>query len=130
VYSTPTAEELGLYLGLGEIQGNRADLLITQAEALAQAIVTPLPDGAAAVVLASAGRAFTNPQGVTYETLGPMSVQRPQGLGGLWLTKAEIAVLKRLAGRGGAFTVDPTPADASPWVTWPLVGRELGWGWH
>lgn len=132
-FTVPTAEDLGLYLGLEEISGGRADLLIQQAINLCMAVVTPLPDGATAVVMSSAGRAYVNPSGATYETIGPMSVQRPQA--GLYLTKAEKTALKSMAGRGGAFTVDPTPADANPWVTWSLddaygagLEYEEGWG--
>ncbi|MFJ9671318.1 hypothetical protein ACIRP5_11090 [Streptomyces sp. NPDC101221] len=131
----PTAEQLGLYLGLGEIQGDRADLLIASATALCQTIVKPLPEGAEAVVLSVAGRAYVNPQQVSYETIGPMSVQRPQGSGGLYLTKADKSALKSLAGRGGAFTIDPTPADADPSPTWPIDDMgfadefEPGWGY-
>lgn len=132
----PTAEQLALYLGLEEIAGDRADLLIEQAVALAQSVVKPLPDEATAVVLSVAGRAYVNPQQVSYETIGPMSVQRPQGSGGLYLTKSDKAALKSLAGRGGAFTVDPTPETADPSPTWPIddtygPGQEYepGWGW-
>lgn len=132
----PTAEQLGLYLGLESIDGARADLLIQQAVLLCETVVKPLPDQATAIVLSAAGRAYVNPQQVSYETIGPMSVQRPQGSGGLYLTKADKAALKALAGRGGAFTVDPTPADADPSPTYPVddsfgpgVEYEPGWGW-
>lgn len=136
-FVAPTAEQLGLYLGLEEIDGDRADLLIQQAVNLALTVVRPLPDEATAVVLSVAGRAYVNPQQVSYETIGPMSVQRPSGSGGLYLTKADKAALKALAGRGGAFTVDPTPAGASPWASWPEdetpfgpgTEYEPGWGW-
>jgi hypothetical protein len=135
-FTAPTAEQLGMYLGLPEIDGDRADLLIQQAVALAESVVKPLPDQATAVVLSVAGRAYVNPQQVSYETIGPMSVQRPSGSGGLYLTKSDKAALKSLAGRGGAFSVDPTPATADPSPTWPVVGldgfgraHEPGWGW-
>ncbi|MCX5202487.1 hypothetical protein OG897_13645 [Streptomyces sp. NBC_00237] len=135
-FIAPTAEQLALYLGTEEIQGDRADLLIQQAVALAQSVVKPLPEQATAVVLSVAGRAYVNPQQVSYETIGPMSVQRPSGSGGLYLTKADKAALKSLAGRGGAFTVDPTPATADPSPTWPVddtygagLQYEPGWGW-
>jgi hypothetical protein len=135
-FTPPTAAQLGLYLGLEEIDGDRADLLITSAVSLCQTIVTPLPEGAEAVVLSVAGRAYVNPQQVSYETIGPMSVQRPQGSGGLYLTKSDKSALKSLAGRGGAFTVDPTPGTADPSPTWPiddLTGwaedYEAGWGY-
>lgn len=127
-FVAPTAEDLGMYLGLGEIDGDRSDLLIRQAVALAQSVVKPLPDDASAVVLSVAGRAYVNPQQVSYETIGPMSVQRPSGSGGLYLTKADKAALKSLAGRGGAFTVDPTPATADPSPTWPIDDLYLGDG--
>lgn len=134
VFVAPTAEELGLYLGLDEIQGDRADLLIRQAINLALTVVKPLPEGAEAVVLSAAARAYSNPQGATYETIGPMSVQRPASSGGLYLTKAEKTALKSLAGRGGAFTVDPTPDTADPTPTWPRYGvlfpNEFEPGWH
>lgn len=135
-FTPPTVEQLGLFLGLDEIDGDRADLLIASAISLCQTIVKPLPEGAEAVVLSVAGRAYVNPQQVSYETIGPMSVQRPSGSGGLYLTKADKSALKSLAGRGGAFTVDPTPADADPTPTWPLDGSygpgveyEPGWGY-
>lgn len=131
----PTVEQLGLFLGLDEIDGDRADLLINSAISLCQTIVKPLPEGANAVVLSVAGRAYVNPQQVSSETIGPMSVQRPSGSGGLYLTKADKSALKSLAGRGGAFTVDPTPATADPTPTWPIddiLGfpeeYEPGWG--
>ncbi|WP_435597042.1 hypothetical protein [Streptomyces anulatus] len=132
-FVSPTAEQLGMYLGLPEIDGDRADLLIQQAVSLAESVVKPLPVQATAVVLSVAGRAYVNPQQVSYETIGPMSVQRPTGSGGLYLTKADKAALKSLAGRGGAFTVDPTPASADPSPTWPVdeifFGDEFAPGW-
>lgn len=136
MFTAPTAEDLGLYLGLEEISGDRADLLIAQAVSLCLSVVKPLPDEATAVVLSVAARAYVNPQQVSYETIGPMSVQRPSGSGGLYLTKADKAALKSLAGRGGAFTVDPTPATADPSPTWPIdatlgpgLEYEPGWGY-
>lgn len=114
---TVDADKLRVYLGLDTIDETRAELMIGQAILLAESIVKPLPDAASAVVLAVAGRAYANPQGIAYETVGPVSVQRPQA--GLYMTRDERRTLQRLAGRGGAFTIDPTPADADPDVTWP-----------
>jgi hypothetical protein len=135
-FVAPTAEELGLYLGLPEIDGARADLMIQQAVALCETVVKPLPEQATAVVLSAAGRAYVNPQSVSYETIGPMSVQRPSGSGGLYLTRADKAALKSAAGRGGAFTVDSTPITADPSPTYPVgdgygppLEYEPGWGW-
>ncbi len=120
-----TAPDLALYLDLAEVNAERADLLLNQATLLAESVVKPLPAGASAVVLAMAGRAYANPQGVSSETVGPYSVSRPQA--GLYMTKAETAALKRLCGRGGAFTIDPTPEDASPAASWPLEADPDGW---
>lgn len=139
MFVAPTAEDLGTFLGLDEIDGNRADFLIGKAVSLCLTVVKPLPDEADAVVLSVAGRAYTNPGNATYETVGPMSVQRPAAAGGLYLTRADKIALKSAAGRGGAFTANPTPADATPWPSWPPVVDdrpgptglewEPGWGW-
>lgn len=139
-FVTPTAEDLGLYLGLDEIDGARADLLIDKAIKLCLTVIKPLPDEADAVVLSVASRAYTNPGNATYETIGPMSVQRPAAAGGLYLSRADKTALKSAAGRGGAFTVNPTPEDATPWPSWPPrvdsdrrggsgLSYEPGWGW-
>lgn len=118
-----TPQQLADFLGQ-DVQDDRARLIIDQAEALCRAEVDPLPGTASAVVLSVAARAYSNPQGITAETVGPYTVQRPQSASGLYLTKAERRSLKLLAGRGGAFAVDPTPASASvppprpPW--WDL----------
>ena len=134
-FVSPTAAQLGMYLGLDQIDGDRADLLIQQAVALAESVVKPLPDQATAVVLSVAGRAYVNPQQVSYETIGPMSVQRPTRSGGLYLSKADKSALKSLAGRGGASRVDPTPSTADPSPTWPIDDAgfadefEPGWGY-
>lgn len=135
-FVAPTAEQLGLFLDLPEINGDRADLLLEQAIALCETVVKPLPDRATAVVLSVAGRAYVNPQQVSYETIGPMSVQRPSGSGGLYLTKSDKTALKSLAGRGGAFTIDPTPVTADPSPSYPVeddygptLEWEPGWGW-
>jgi hypothetical protein len=131
----PTAEELGLFLNLEEVDGDRADFLLSKAVKLCQTVVKPLPDDADAVVLSVAGRAYLNPGQVTYETIGPMSVQRPTGSGGIYLTRSDRTALKSAAGRGGAFTVDPTPDTADPSPTWPIDDAgfadefEPGWGY-
>jgi len=132
-FTTPTAEQLGLLLALDTIDGNRADMLIEQAVNLALSVVRPLPDEATPVILAIAGRAYTNPTSASYQTVGPMSVQTTQP-GGLYLSKSDKVTLKSMAGRGGAFTVDPTPATADPWASYPigdfdpLLEWEPGWG--
>jgi hypothetical protein len=115
-YTTPTSDDLALYLGNSNIDAERAALLIAQAESLARAILTTLPDAATAVILSAAARGYASPQGVTSEMTGPYSVQRPPG--GVYLTKLERAALRRLSGGGGAFSIDPTPATAGPGNLW------------
>lgn len=102
-----TSADLGTYLG-ETVDEARATLLLELAMDLADAIVTPVPDAAKAVVLTAAGRAYSNPQGLTAEMVGPYQASRPTA--GVYLTKSERASLKRLIGRGGAFNVDMLPA--------------------
>ncbi|MEU5190121.1 hypothetical protein AB0G83_23700 [Streptomyces klenkii] len=72
-------------------------------------MVEPLPPGASAVVLSTAARSYANPQGIQAETVGPYSVHRPTGQAGLYLTRDERRSLRLMAGRGGAFSIDPAP---------------------
>lgn len=105
---TVTTAELDMLLDLGgAIDADRATFLLGQATALAESVLTPLPDSASAVVYSVAARAYTNPTGVAAQTVGPESVQYGSAVGGLYLSKADVATLRRLNGSGGAFTVDP-----------------------
>lgn len=101
----------------GNIDTGRATFLLGLATDLAASVVSPLPAVAKAIVLNVAARAYTNPEGIGQQTVGPFSVNRP--FPGMYLTKAERRRLSRMGGRSGAFTVDPTPADASPAASWP-----------
>lgn len=92
----------------------RADLMLTLARQVCESVVTPLPDTALPVVLSIAARGYTNPEGQTSETVG--SVSSSWSAAGVYLLRAERTALKSLAGRGGAFTVDPTPSDAGTGV--------------
>lgn len=115
-----TAAELDLFMGLdGRINTSRADLVISLIIDDAKSVVTPLPDNAKGLVLTVASRVYGNPQQLTAESVGPFSVSHQPGA---YLTRRERARLRRLAGRTtGAYTVDPTPADASPAPSWPPV---------
>lgn len=115
-----TAEELDLLLGLeGRINVPRAELCIDLIIDDAMSIVNPLPDNAKGLVLTAAARVYGNPQQLTAESVGPFSVSHQPGA---YLTRRERARLRRLAGKStGAYTVDPTPADASPAGSWPPV---------
>lgn len=113
-YESPTSDDLALLLGVSSIDEDRADLIIGMAEDACRGVVATLPEGAGSVVLAAAARVFGNPQAVSQETLGPYAVGRAVGL-----TKQERNQLRRLGGgNGGAFTIDPTAADAGPDLVW------------
>lgn len=113
-----SSDDLGTYLGT-IVDTNRATYLIAQAMNLCASIISPLPAGSEAVILDVAGRAYINPANLQSETTGPSTASFGAVSGGLWLTRQNKATLRRLAGGGGAFTIDTTPADAAtdlpPW---------------
>lgn len=106
---TVAPADLGTYLG-AQIETARAQYLIDRATELAESVVSPLPAGSDAVVLDVAARAYSNPGNVTSEGMGPFNATFSAGAGGLWLTRQNKVTLRRLAGRGSAFSIDPTPA--------------------
>lgn len=120
--STPIAlpSDLATYLG-SSVDDDRATLLIQLAQDKCEAILTPLPDTAMGVVLDIAARAYSNPTNAQSQTTGPFSASFGGVAGGLWLTRANLADLRRLADSGGAFTIDPTPEDASATNYWAQV---------
>jgi hypothetical protein len=111
--------DFGTYLNVqaGQFDETRAVLILNLAIARCSAIITPLPDAATGVVFDVAQRAYSNVTGVSSEGVGPFSRSVPSI--GVSLTSANRRELRQLAGRGGAFTIDPTPADAgaglNPW---------------
>ena len=73
--------------------------------------LTDLPDGVPEVCVEMVYRAVTNPGGVTQDTTGPFSVSfGSDAAQRIYMTKGDRRIL---GGRGRAFTVDPTPADAA-----------------
>jgi hypothetical protein len=82
-----------------------------------------VPDAAKGVVFDVAQRAYSNVTGVSSEGVGPFSRSLPSA--GVSLTAANRRELRQLAGRGGAFTIDPTPADAG--ANLPLWDRNITW---
>lgn len=133
-YAQPTSSDLGLFLELDTVNGPRATLILGLSRALAETVVSPLPAGAEGTVLSIAARVYSNPQGLTTETTGPYAVGRPAG--GLYLTRDERRTLGRLGGRGGAFTIDPTPADvrvpvldSDAWAYWSQYASVNGIEW-
>lgn len=123
-YETPGSDDLTTFLGT-DTNADRATLLIGLAEKLCKSVVSPLPDGAEATVLAVASRAYANPQNAQFAATGPYSTSYGTTGGGLWLTSRDEATIRRLAGGGGAFTIDPTPADAGPANYWAQVPENL-----
>jgi hypothetical protein len=114
---TVTPDDLGTYLGQ-PLDATRAQLLIDSAVQLCESVVRPLPDGADAVVLDVATRAFSNPTNATHQGTGPFSAAYGPVGGGLWLTRQNKATLRRLNGSGGAFTIDTLPATAGQNLPW------------
>lgn len=113
-----TYTDLETFLGLaaGTINQTRATQMITLAQNLCEAIVDPLPATAISVVLPVAARAYANPTGASQAHLGSAAVSfggTASGVGGLWLTRAEKANLRRLNGSGTAFSIDTLPTGVS-----------------
>jgi len=116
-------DDLGTYLGIANIDIDRATFIIEKAIELCQAIVNPLPDGSDSVVLDVAVRAWTNPTNAQAQTAGPYNTAYGAIAGGLWLTAQNKSTLRLLAGGGSAFMIDTTPAGAManlPW--WDTAG--------
>jgi hypothetical protein len=122
-YVQPTPADLQTYLGADSIDVNRAQYLLTAVTTRLQGYVNPLPDGAYALAVEIAAQAYARPLSIKSEAIGPYNVT--PGAGGIFITKSQIRDLRIMAGRGNAFTIDPTPVDAGtglqPWdtnVTW------------
>lgn len=115
-----TTDELATYMGLvfDSVQEDRAQMLIDDAIDQALSVVTVgaipdsgpteanLPNGAAGVIRAALERRVSNPNNVITEAAGPYAIGRTAGSGAIFST-AERGQLRRFAGRGSAFTIDP-----------------------
>jgi hypothetical protein len=119
--STPVATptDLGLYLDTAiAAEDPRALLVLSMAQDLCETIVTPLPATARAAVLDVASRAYSNPRQLHDARIGSASLQfgstaNSAAIGGLYLSRANKAALKALAGRGAAFSADTMPQGAN-----------------
>lgn len=121
--SVATPNDVATFLGQ-DIDDVMAQWFIDQAESLCSAVVDPLPDAALPVIVRVAARGLSNSSGAQQMSLGSAQVsfgsQAATYNGGLFLSKDDRTSLLRLVGRGGAFTIDPTPDDAgtglAPWA--------------
>lgn len=104
------------YLDDQNVSATRAGLILGFATKLCESIANPLPAGAEVVILDVARRAYAvPPEGVgPYATIAPGTM----GAGGLFLTRDNKATLRRLAGAGGAFTIDMLPANLPALPPW------------
>lgn len=113
-----TPDDLRLYLGLDTIDTTRADLLLTLAHDLCGTIVSPVPAGAKGVELAVAARAFNNVTSAHQAGIGSAQVSYGSpnsavGVGGLYLSRSDKALLRSFAGRGSAFSADIMPTGVN-----------------
>lgn len=131
--TSPLADptDLQTFLGVDTIDTSRAALLIELAQDLCATVVTPLPATARAVVLDVAARAYGNPQGMQATHAGSFSVQWGAAqfggaLGGVFLTRGNKSTLRRLAGAGGAFSIDTLPQGTNAAQLITLTGSPAG----
>jgi len=120
--STPIAvpADLGTYLELapGTIDTVRATQSLLLAQNLCETIWSPLDARALGTVLAVAARQFNNPTSANNVALGTGHIGygtpgTTQGVGGLYLSRSDKTTLRRLAGRGGAFSTSIMPTGAN-----------------
>ena len=74
-------------------------------------VLSLVPGSVRAVVLKAAERAMRNPGGYSSETSGDYSFQRNAAQLGVYLTDAELAIIRRSVGRGGLWTQSTTRGD-------------------
>lgn len=109
---TVTPADLATYLG-ATLDDARAQYVIDRATELCMSVVNPLPAGSDAVVLDVASRAYANPTSVHQQTAGAYSAAfGPMG-GGLWLTRANKTILRKLAGGSSAYSIDTMPTGVN-----------------
>lgn len=121
-----TLDDFSTFLGDANLDADRAQLMLDLAQGMCESIVSPIPDSALGIVLSAAARAYSNPQGVSSESVGPYNVQRPWA--GVYLTKSERVALRRMSPGGGAFSINPMPTDAGSgraWAQIPLDPNDL-----
>ena len=128
--STPIAvpADLAMYLEIDPttIDIARATQSLLLAQDLCETIWSPIGATALGTVLAVAARQFNNPTSANNVALGtghigysaPGTNQAP---GGLYLSRSDKVTLRRLAGRGGAFSPSILPVGASAVLSLTVV---------
>lgn len=121
--------DLETYLGMPSdtINVPRATQILLIAQNWCESVCAPLPSTAFGVVLSIASRGYSNPEGVTQETVGPYSVQR--GPGTIYMTKQEKSMLLRLAGVGRAFSIETLSPGVNQVELVSIVGAPTGGTW-
>lgn len=107
--SVAVPADVATFLG-SDVDEARAQWFIDQVETQCLAILDPLPDAALPVIVRAAARGLSNATGAAQMGIGSAQLsfgsQAATYNGGLFLSKADRADLRRLAGRTGAFSVD------------------------
>lgn len=114
--------DLGIYLTDTTINVVKAMGLILDAQTLCEDIISPLPAAASVIVKRVAGRAYSSTTAARQVQLGQADAAfgaTPGPVGGVYLTRYDVADLRRMAGGGGAFSINMLPADyattLAPW---------------
>ena len=118
--SAPIAvpSDLATYLGDPNINTARAAQSLQLAQDLCETIWSPIGPAALGTVLAVAARQYVNVSSANSVALGTGHIAygapgTSKGVGGLYLSRSDKTTLRRLAGRGGAFSVDVLPTGTS-----------------
>lgn len=119
-YGVVSVDDFATYINNPDLDRVRARSILDRAQRLCESIVKPLPDGADDVVIDVAERAYLNPTALQSQGLGFYNNENvaTTSVGGLYLTRENKATLRRLAGSGGAFTIDTAPATAPELAWW------------
>jgi hypothetical protein len=113
---TVSASDLSTYLG-ATVDEDRAQLLVDLATNCASRSSARCRTGRMRSC-STWPRAYSNPSNAQTQGAGPFPITYGAVGGGLWLTRQNKATLRRLAGSGGAFTIDTMPATAGTGLPW------------
>lgn len=128
VYESPSPDDLGLYMNDTDIYQDRAQYLIWQAEKLCLSVVNPLPAAADVIVVRVAARAYVTITSQRAVQAGQKDnpYAPPPSAGGVYLTKADKADLRRLQGGGGGFSINMLANYCPPVLPpWDEVGGQF-----